>query len=99
MSQPTSIPKPNNPFSTFQTRSLSSTAVRLANPVSNSHGSGPNPGELPKFSGLRQLGATPRARAVIYVGLLAVGFAEGAAYYKYAPKVFGWEEGKGSKEE
>lgn len=69
----------------LQTRTLSSTASRLADPANG------NPEPLPRFS-LKQLGATPRARAVVYLGIFVLALAEGAAYYKFTPKVFGWGE-------
>ncbi|KAH8904426.1 hypothetical protein BR93DRAFT_930465 [Coniochaeta sp. PMI_546] len=71
----------------IQTRFLSSTAVRLTNTV-NTAG---NPGELPRFS-LKQLGATRGTRIALALGLLTVGFVEGAAWVKFAPSLFGWNE-------
>lgn len=80
-------------MSPIQTRALSSTTARLANGPVNPNS---NPGQLPKFS-LKQLGATPRARAVVYVGILTLALAEGAAYYKFTPKVLGWGSEKNAE--
>lgn len=81
---------PLQPKNDMYKRSLSSTTARLTNAAK------PNPGELPKFS-LKQLGATPRTRAVIYLGLLTVAVVEGVGWVKYAPKVLGWEQKEESK--
>lgn len=78
-------------------RPVSSTAARLAgNPVNPSPNS--NPESLHRFS-LKQLGATRGARAVVYLGIFAMAVAEGAAYYKFTPRVLGWGEKDGEGNE